>query len=157
MTGISGGAALARTFPCAEYKTVVDVGCAEGCVPVHLARAHPHLTGGGFDLPAVRPHFEAFVGAAGLQDRVRFHEGDFFRDPLPRADVLVMGHILHDWGVARKRTLIARAYDALPPGGAFVVRPHAPPATGRARSRSRRPGRPRPARAGACRAGGRRR
>jgi hypothetical protein len=123
MTGISGGAAmaLARTFPWAEYKTVVDMGCAEGCVPVQLARAHPHLTGGGFDLPAVRPHFEAFVGTAGLQDRLRFHEGDFFRDPLPRADVLVMGHILHDWDLTEKRTLIAKAYDALPPGGAFVV------------------------------------
>ena len=44
----------------------------------------------------------------------------FARD-LPKADVVLMGHILHDWNLAEKRQLIAKAYDALPPGGAFVV------------------------------------
>lgn len=41
--------------------------------------------------------------------------------PLPRADVLVMGHVLHDWDLERKRLLIAKAYDALPQGDALVV------------------------------------
>ena len=67
------------------------------------------------------PHFEAYVVAQGLSDRLRFQAGDFFADPLPRADVLVMGHILHDWGLDRKRQLIAAAHDALPAGGALLV------------------------------------
>jgi hypothetical protein len=58
--------------------------------------------GEGFDLPPVRPVFEEYVAAFGLQDRVRFRNGDFFRDPLPGADVLVMGMILHDWNLAEK-------------------------------------------------------
>jgi hypothetical protein len=123
MTGISMGAAhaIADTFPWDRYSTVIDVGGAEGCVPVEVARRHEHLTGGSFDLPAVRPAFEAYVASAGLADRLRFYPGDFFVDPLPNADVLVMGHILHDWGLDEKLVLLRKAHEALPDGGALVV------------------------------------
>ncbi len=123
MTGISMGAALAiaEKFPWDRYQTVVDVGAAEGCVPVQQALRHPHLSGGGFDLPAVRPVFEDYVAANGLAERLRFHAGDFFTDPLPAADVLVMGHILHDWSLDEKLALLRNAYQALPDGGALIV------------------------------------
>jgi SAM-dependent methyltransferase len=123
MTGLSLGAAqaMARAFPFAEYHSVIDIGAAEGAMPVELCRAHPHLTGGGFDLPQVAPIFDEYVAAAGLADRVRFHGGDFFTDPLPRADVLVMGHILHVWSLDEKQALVQKAFDALAPGGALVV------------------------------------
>ncbi len=123
MTGLSMGAAaaLAEGFDWARYRTVVDVGTAEGCVPVQLARRHPHLTGGGFDLPAVGPVFDEYVAGHGLADRLRFQPGDFFVDPLPPADVLIMGHILHDWGLDEKLLLLRKAYDALPDGGALIV------------------------------------
>ncbi len=123
MTGLSLGPAraMAAKFPWRDHRTVIDIGCAEGGLPVAIASAHPHLSGGGFDLPAIRPHFEAHVAAHGLSDRLSFHPGDFFADPLPRADVLVMGHILHDWDLDKKRLLLAKAFDALPPGGALVV------------------------------------
>ena len=32
-----------------------------------------------------------------------------------------MGHILHDWDLEKKRTLIRKAYEALPVGGALIV------------------------------------
>jgi hypothetical protein len=123
MTGISLGSAraIATKFPWGDYRTFLDVGGAEGAVAVQVASAHPHLTGGGFDLPDVRPHFEAYVAQHGLSDRIAFNAGDFFNDPLPRADVLVMGHILHDWNLEQKRMLIAKAYTALPPRGSFIV------------------------------------
>jgi hypothetical protein len=123
MTGLSLGTAmaLARQFPWSDYRTFVDVGTAQGGLPVHLAQTHPHLTGGGFDLPPVGPIFEEYVASFGLADRLRFYAGDFFSDPLPGADVLVMGHILHDWSDDEKRTLIAKAHAALPAGGALIV------------------------------------
>ncbi len=123
MSGVSAGAAnaIADKFPWKNYKTFVDVGAAQGMVPVTLARAHPHLVGGGFDLTQVKPIFEEFVGANGLSDRLRFYAGDFFADPLPQADVIIMGHILHDWDLAQKRLLLKKAYDALPAGGALIV------------------------------------
>ena len=123
MTGISMpiAKALAEIFPWRDVATVIDVGAAQGCVPVQLALAHPHLTGGSFDLPQAEPIFHRYVEAHGLSDRLRFQAGDFFRDPLPRADVLVMGHVLHDWDLPTKRMLLAKAHAALPAGGALIV------------------------------------
>jgi hypothetical protein len=123
MTASSMGPAMAMaaTFPWDRYKTVIDIGCAEGCVPVQVALTHPHMSGGGFDLPPIEPLFDEYVAAAGLNDRLSFHSGDFFADPLPNADVLVMGRILHDWSLDEKRTLLDKAYEALPDGGALVV------------------------------------
>lgn len=123
MTGISLGAAaaIARKFPWSRYKTFVDVGGAQGALPVQVALAHPNVTGKNFDLPVVGPIFNEYVASFGLQSRLRFQAGDFFKDPLPAADVLVMGHILHDWDLERKRRLIAKAYAVLPRGGALIV------------------------------------
>ena len=81
----------------------------------------PHLTGIGFDLPVVKPFFEEFIAHRGVTDRVRFQGGNFFEDPLPKVDVIVMGHILHDWDLAQKKVLLGKAFDALPKGGAVVV------------------------------------
>ena len=123
MSGVSAGAAqaIADKFSWRDYRTFVDVGAAQGMVPVTIARAHPHLSGGGFDLPQVGPIFEEFVVANGLAERLRFYPGDFFKDDLPKADVIIMGHILHDWDLEQKRMLLKKAYDALPEGGALIV------------------------------------
>ncbi|HEX4248701.1 MAG TPA: methyltransferase [Pseudonocardia sp.] len=123
MTGVSMGAAqrIAVEFPWHRYRTVIDIGCAQGCLPVQLASRHGHLSGAGFDLPPVAPVFDEYVRTAGLSDRLQFHPGDFFTDPVPSADVLVMGHILHDWGLPEKKALIRKAYSALPDGGALIV------------------------------------
>jgi SAM-dependent methyltransferase len=123
MSSISAGAgmAIAAKFPWAEHGSVIDVGCAEGAVPAAIALAHDHVTGGGFDLPPLEPLFDAYVGQFGLSDRLSFTAGDFFSDPLPSADVLVMGHILHDWDLEQKLTLLRKAHEALPEGGALIV------------------------------------
>lgn len=123
MTGISMGAAkmMAEKFPWQKYRTFIDIGAAEGGLPVQIALAHPHLSGGGFDLPAVREIFDEYVASFGLSGRLRFYPGDFFADQLPNADVLVMGHILHDWNLEEKRMLLTKAYEALPSGGALIV------------------------------------
>ncbi|MBV8476216.1 MAG: methyltransferase [Acidobacteria bacterium] len=126
MTGHSlpSAMAIAQKFPWTKYKTFADIGTAEGCLPVRVAMAHPHLTGEGFDLPAVRAFFEEYIASFRLQDRVRFHVGDFFKDPLPSADVLTMGMILHDWNLEMKMTLLQKALEALPRGGSLIVYDH---------------------------------
>jgi hypothetical protein len=123
MTGLSIGSAMAiaNKFPRDRYETFVDVGTAQGGLPVQLALAHDHLSGGGFDLPPVGPIFEQYVDSHALSERLRFYPGDFFEDPLPAADVLVMGHILHDWGLEEKRLLLEKGYKVLPESGALIV------------------------------------
>jgi O-methyltransferase domain/Dimerisation domain len=124
--GMTGGTlpvakALAKRFPWQDYKSVIDIGTAQGALPVQVALAHPHITGGGFDLPPVQPHFESYIRQYGLADRLRFFPGDFLREPLPRADILVFGRVLHNWDLATKKILLKKAYDALPRGGVLIV------------------------------------
>jgi hypothetical protein len=123
MTALSMGAnmAISQKFPWENYQTFVDVGGAEGGLAVQLALAHAHLAGGNFDLPVVQPFFEKYVASFGLTDRLKFQAGDFFGDPLPQTDVLIMGHILHDWDLEQKRHLIQAAYTSLSEGGALIV------------------------------------
>lgn len=123
MTGLSIESArvIAKKFPWKKYRSFVDIGCAQGGVTAEIALAHKHLTGGGMDLPVVRPVFEAYVRDKKLHKRLSFHPGDFFHDPLPPADVLVMGHILHDWNLEEKLMLLRKAYDALSPNGALII------------------------------------
>ncbi len=123
MSGLSHGAnlAIARQFPWREYATFADIGTAQGDLAAQIALANLHLTGVGFDLPEVAPVFEQFVEQNGLEGRLRFVGGDFFSDDLPQADVLVLGHVLHDWNLDEKRMLIRKAHAALPEGGALIV------------------------------------
>jgi hypothetical protein len=123
MTGISLSAAMAMAnkFPWDRYQTFVDVGTAQGGLPIQVAQTHDHLSGGGFDLPPVGPIFEEYVDSHGLGDRLCFYPGDFFEDPLPKADVLVMGRILHDLNLESKKILVGKAHEALPEGGALIV------------------------------------
>lgn len=123
MTGASAGrgSAVVAKFPWRDYNSVMDIGCAEGAVPIQIALAHEHITCGGFDLPPLEPIFHAFVAKWGLSERLSFTAGDFFTDPLPKADVLVIGDILHGLNLDEKRLLLHKAYDALPEGGTLIV------------------------------------
>ena len=123
MQGISLGnfMALAEKFDFSKYETVCDVGGATGQLCTILAGQHPHLHCTSYDLPVVAPIAEKAIAATGLSDRVAAASGDFFAGPLPRADVITMGLILHDWNLDRKMHLIRSAYEALPEGGAFIV------------------------------------
>ncbi len=123
MTGVSRGAnmAIAAKFPWANYKTAADCGTAQGDLIVQVALKNPHLTCTGYDLAEVAPVFEEYVEENKLSSRVRFQPGNFFRDPLPKVDVIMMGHILHDWNLEEKKMLTRKAFEALPPGGAFIA------------------------------------
>lgn len=123
MTGLSIGSAraIAKKFPWKQFRRFADVGCAQGGVGVEIALAHRHVTGVGMDLPVVQPVFEEYAKARGVDGRLRFVAGDFFKEPLPRADVIIMGHILHDWNLEEKMMLLRKAYDALPAKGALII------------------------------------
>jgi O-methyltransferase domain/Dimerisation domain len=123
MTGISriNFEAFAEKFDFKPFQTLCDVGGATGLLCIEAAKRHAHLQCTSFDLPVVEPIAKKHIAAAGLSGRIGTASGDFFKDPLPRADVITMGMILHDWNLEKKMHLIKAAYDALPPGGAFVA------------------------------------
>jgi precorrin-6B methylase 2 len=123
MSGISlpNFRALAKKVDFSPYRTLVDIGGATGQLSCIVAEAHPHLQCSTLDLPVVQPIAQRRIAAAGLQDRVAAGALDFFADDFPKADVITMGMILHDWNLEKKKLLIGKAYEALPKGGALIA------------------------------------
>ncbi len=123
MTGISRGnfQALAEKFDFSHYKTLCDVGGATGILSILVGRRFSHLQCQSFDLPQVQPIAAKHIQKEGLASRIKAVSGDFFKDQLPKADVITMGMILHDWNLENKKHLIRAAYEALPKGGALVA------------------------------------
>jgi hypothetical protein len=123
MTGLSrvNFEAFAEKFDFSRFMTLCDIGGATGLLSMEVAKRHPHMKCKTFDLPVVEPIARKHIAAAGLSDRITAVSGDFFNDSLPKADVITMGMILHDWNLEKKKHLIRAAYDALPPGGALVA------------------------------------
>lgn len=123
MSGISIGnfMALARKFDFSPYSTLCDIGGAAGILSVEVAKQHPNMSCTSADLPAVEPIAKEYIAEKGLNGRVKTANVDFFTDEFPKADVITMGMILHDWDLPNKKMLIQKAYNALPEGGAFIA------------------------------------
>ncbi|AUG78918.1 methyltransferase [Kitasatospora sp. MMS16-BH015] len=115
------GVRLLAALEGVEYRSVLDVGGCRGHLLGQLLAARPGLEGHVFDLPQLEPFFHEYQAELGRTGQAVFHPGDFFQDALPSADVLVLGHILHDWDPAQRQQLLDKAYRAVNPGGALLV------------------------------------
>ena len=112
---------FAQKFDFKKYKTLTDAGGAGAMLSVMVAKHQSQMQCVSFDLPAVAPIANENINQFGLTERVKTFDGDFFKDALPQADVVVMGNILHDWDEEQKLVLMKKAYEALPAGGAFAA------------------------------------
>ena len=123
MTGVQMGnfMALAHKFDFSIYKTMVDVGGSAGVLSALVAKDNPHIQCITFDLPKLEPIANQTIQKFQLEKQVTAMNGDFFKDELPKSDIVTMGNILHDWDEDTKIKLMQTAYDALPNGGAFIA------------------------------------
>ncbi len=123
MGGVQAGnfIKLAHDFDFSKYNTHCDIGGSGANLSIQIAKNNGHMKCVSFDLPPVGPIAKENVERFGLSDRIEVRSGDFFVNGLPHADVITMGNILHDWGLDGKLSLIKKAHDALPKGGAFIV------------------------------------
>jgi len=112
---------LGEKFDFSRFNSVCDVGGALALLSRTVGSQHKHLVFNTFDLPPVAPLAQEQIDAAGMSDRITVISGDFFQGELPKADVVTMGNILHDWNLEKKKLLIQKAYEALPQGGAFIA------------------------------------
>ena len=109
MTGVSlgAGAAIAAKFPWQDHRSVVDVGCARApcrCRSRWRTRTSPAAAS---TCPPVEPIFDDYVGRLRARRPAEVHApATSSRTRCPSADVLVMGHILHDWDLDEKRLLL---------------------------------------------------
>jgi len=112
---------FSEKFNFINYKTLCDIGGAGGNLSIQVATRNKHINCISFDLPPVTPIAKENVSKMGLSDRIAVQSGDFFKDDFPKADIITMGNVLHDWSIKDKIMLIKKAYNALPQGGALVV------------------------------------
>ncbi|MER5256813.1 methyltransferase [Streptomyces sp. NPDC002855] len=112
---------ISRSLDWSRYESFVDVGGSNGTLAFELLRLQPHLRGTCVDLPALKEQFDTMAVRAGAGDKVAFQGGDFFEEPLPETDVVIMGRILHNWSEDERLRLLRRAFDALRPGGTLLV------------------------------------
>ncbi|MEV4254370.1 methyltransferase [Spirillospora sp. NPDC049652] len=121
LTQVLGPQFIAAYPDWSEHRSVLDVGGCRGGLAAQIVQAHPHLDGAVFDLPQMSPFFDELAAEKGLTGKLTFHGGSFFTDPLPSADAVVMGHVLHDWDPGQRRFLVERAYESVNPGGVLLV------------------------------------
>jgi hypothetical protein len=112
---------LATAFDWRSHDVLVDVGGARGNLAAQLVRAHPHLSAWVFDLPVMETPLRQHVESLVPPGRIQFRGGNFFLDPLPKGDVLVLGHVLHNWSPEERRLLVKKAFTATRPGGALLI------------------------------------
>lgn len=123
MSGIQGGnfMALAKKFNFSDYKTLADIGGADGFLSAMIAKHHPQIACASFDLPPVAPLAEAKLKQMNMSDRIKVISGDFEKDPLPSAEIITAGNILHGMNEEAKLKLLKKVYDALPEKGVFIA------------------------------------
>ncbi|MFI0967692.1 methyltransferase [Streptomyces sp. NPDC021080] len=115
------GIEIAGRIDWSRHSSFVDLGGARGNLASVLVKEHPHLKAGVFDLERTRPLFTEHTARLGLGDRIEFTGGDFFTDDIPRADVIVLGHILHGFDTDRRQELLRRVHASVNPGGQILV------------------------------------
>lgn len=123
MSGIQTGnfMALTKQFDFNKYKTMLDIGGADGWLSIQVCLNHPDIQCISFDLPPVAPVAQKKVDSFGLTDRIKVAGGDFLKNLLPKADLITMGNILHGMDEQTKQELVQKVYDTLPAGGTFMA------------------------------------
>jgi acetylserotonin O-methyltransferase len=109
--------AVVAAFDLSHFRRLVDLGSGTGHLPMAATARYPEMRVAMFDLP---PAIE-FARETTAGSNVELIVGDFFADPLPRADLYAVGQILHDWDEAKIGTLLRKVHAALPGGGALLI------------------------------------
>jgi hypothetical protein len=123
MSGIQMGnfMSLVNKFDFSEYKTMLDLGGADGWLSIQVCLHHPAIQCTSFDLPPVEPLAKRKIKEFNMSERIKTIGGDLLKDPFPRADIITMGNILHGMGEEAKQLLVNKVFESLPEGGAFIA------------------------------------
>lgn len=114
---------VVSAFDLAGFKTMVDLGGGTGHLAIAACRLNPKLEAKVFDLPSILPLTREIIAAceSKVANRIDVIGGDFFKEPLPKADLYVVARTLHDWPETKVVELIHKVFQALPPNGALLI------------------------------------
>jgi len=112
---------VVAAFDLGGFKRLADLGGATGHLAIAACERYPQLESVVFDLAQVADLARDQAGRSAARDRIHVAAGDFFRDPLPDADLYAVGRVLHDWSDEKIAALLGRIFDRLPPGGGLLI------------------------------------
>jgi SAM-dependent methyltransferase len=105
-------AALLAAYDFRRFRTIVDVGGGNGGLIAAVLGAYPDMHGVLFDQPHVIAAAPALLEQAGVADRCRIVEGNFFESVPDGADACLLRAVIHDWDeedAVRILTVVRRA------------------------------------------------
>ncbi|XP_065436818.1 acetylserotonin O-methyltransferase-like isoform X2 [Chrysemys picta bellii] len=107
-------------FDLSPFTVIYDLGGCAGGLAQECISLYPNSTVTIYDLPkVVQVAKERFVPPE--ERRISFHEGDFFKDPIPEADLYILARVLHDWADDKCMQLLAKIHKACKPGGGVLL------------------------------------
>jgi predicted O-methyltransferase YrrM len=116
------GQALAKKLDLGGRKRLLDIGGGSGIYACSLVAHYAALQATVFEQTPVDRIARRCIDERGFTDRVKVTAGDMFKDTLPTGcDVHLFSNVLHDWGFAEVRQLLAISYAALAEGGLLVI------------------------------------
>jgi SAM-dependent methyltransferase len=118
--GIAETEPMLDAYDFSAFETVVDVGGGNGLMLAAILNRHPAIKGILFDLSAVVDRAKAAISSQGLSDRCQLVGGDFFTS-IPRADVYVLRHIIHDWDDNDAASILRNCRQAMNPEGRILI------------------------------------
>jgi ubiquinone/menaquinone biosynthesis C-methylase UbiE len=117
---------LVQAFPPAKLKKterVLDVAAGSGAWSLPFAQAVPNARVTVLDYPEVTAVTREYAQQFGVANQYDYLEGDLRQIDFGQKqyDVVILGHIIHTEGEKWGKTLIAKSYKALKPGGTLVI------------------------------------
>lgn len=120
--GLFLGQRLAQLVDLGDRKRVLDLGGGSGIYACCLLAKNPHLEATVFEKTPVDAIARRQVEDRGMGERVAVAEGDFFVADYPvDHDVHLLSNVLHDWDLPEVAQILARSFEALPPGGLLLA------------------------------------
>lgn len=106
------------------YDNVVDVGGGRGAFLAQILLSHLDLRATLCEQGHVAREARNFLGNAGLSERCRIVEGDFFKSVPAGGDVYVLKSILHDWDDKQSLAILRACRRAIAPTAKLLVIEH---------------------------------
>lgn len=116
--GLGAGRRFARDVDLSRRSKIMDIGGGSGAYLIAAANVYPDIEGVVLDLPVVCEVAREFLAEAGVEERITAQPCDFTKDPFPGdCDVAIMASNLPMYDRDMIAAVIAKAFDALRPGG----------------------------------------
>jgi predicted O-methyltransferase YrrM len=120
--GVYLAQAVAKSIDLSRRRHLLDIAGGSGVYACSLVTHHPHLAATVFEKSPVDRIAARAIADRGCSGAVGVVAGDMLADALPaEADVHLYSNVLHDWDEPVVRQLIAKSFEALPPGGLIVI------------------------------------